>query len=290
MDSGWRKGAIEDCPEMDIQVNEVSFTYPLGVEALHKISFEVKAGESLALIGQNGAGKTTLVKHFNGLLKPTSGRVLVGDWDTRDFSADRLARRVGYVFQNPDDQLFQSSVRAEVMFGPRNLGWEAGKIQEKVQWAMEMVHISRLAERHPYDLSPGERKQVAMASVLAMDTPIVILDEPTTGQDQAGISLVGEVIEQLKSMGKTLITITHDVDFAAEHFDRVAVMAEGKMLLVGDCREVLSNVAVLSRSYVEPPQLMRLAMNLEMQSRPRSVVEFISMWTAEVKQRSDWIR
>lgn len=275
---------------MDIQVSEVSFTYPLGVQALHEISFEVQAGECLAIIGQNGAGKTTLVKHFNGLLKPTSGRILVGEWDTLHFNAAQLARHVGYVFQNPDDQLFQSSVRAEVMFGPRNLGWEAGKMREKVQQAMEMAHIIELAERHPYDLSPGERKRVAMASVLAMDTPVVVLDEPTTGQDQAGIDLIGEVVEKLKSMGKTVIAITHDIDFAAEHFDRVAVMAEGRLLLVGDCREVLSNVEVLRQSFVEPPQLMRLAMKLEMQGRPRSVDEFISMWTSEVKQRSGGIR
>lgn len=269
---------------MDIKVIGLSFTYPLGVEALQDISMEIKAGECLALIGQNGAGKTTLVKHFNGLLKPTSGKVLVGDWDTRDYSTAQLARRVGYVFQNPDDQLFQASVRAEVMFGPRNLGWKEGKIQEKIQQAMEMVQISELAGRHPYDLSPGERKRVAIASVLAMDTPIIVLDEPTTGQDHAGIALIGQLVEQLKSLGKTVITITHDVDFAAEHFERVAVMAGGRLLLTGECRDVLSKVEVLAQSFVEPPQLMRLAMKLEMKGRPTSIDEFIFMWTTELKQ------
>jgi energy-coupling factor transport system ATP-binding protein len=149
---------------------------------------------------------------------------------------------------------------------------------------MEMVRISELAGRHPYDLSPGERKRVAMASVLAMDTPIVVLDEPTTGQDQAGIDLIGQLVEHLKHEGKTVITITHDVDFAAEHFDRVAVMTEGRLVLVGDCREVLSAIELLAQSFVEPPQLMRLAMKLEMKSRPRSVNEFISMWTSELTQ------
>lgn len=266
---------------MDIKVLGLSYTYPLGIEALRNISLEIAAGENLALIGQNGAGKTTLVKHFNGLLTPSSGKVLVGDWDTRNYSAAQLARRVGYVFQNPDDQLFQATVRAEVMFGPRNLGWGIEKIQEKVQQALETARVSELAGRHPYDLSPAERKRVALASVLAMDTPVVVLDEPTTGQDHTGIDLVGNVVEQLKRAGKTVIAITHDVDFAAENFDNAAIMAGGRLLMVGACREVLSAVDMLAESFVEPPQLMRLAIKLGMAGRPRSVDEFLAMWKSE---------
>lgn len=268
---------------MHIQIDSVSFTYPGGVLAVQGVSLEISDGLSLAIIGQNGAGKTTLVKHFNGLLKPTSGSVYVGDWDTRDYSPARLASRVGYVFQNPDDQLFQSSVRKEVMFGPKNLGWEPDKVTQQTEKALELVALTAVAERHPYDLSPGERKRAALASVLAMDTPVIVLDEPTTAQDHTGVALVGEIVEHLKERHKTVITITHDIDFCAEHFERVAVMAEGKLLIEGPTREVLAQADLLARTYVDPPQLMRLAKRLQMKSMPLNVDEFISGYFGEAR-------
>ena len=261
---------------MDIQVDSLSFTYPGGVVALRGLSLKITNGISLAIIGQNGAGKTTLVKHFNSLLKPSSGSVHVGDWDTRDYSPAKLASRVGYVFQNPDDQLFQSSVRKEVMFGPKNLGWEPDKVAEQTEKALAMVGLSAAAEKHPYDLSSGERKRAALASVLAMDTPVIVLDEPTTGQDHLGVALVGEIVEHLKERDKTVITITHDIDFCAEHFERVAVLAEGKLLIEGRTGEVLAQEDLLAQTYVDPPQLIRLAKRLEMKHMPLNVEEFIS--------------
>jgi energy-coupling factor transport system ATP-binding protein len=238
----------------------------------------IQDGEAVAIIGQNGAGKTTLVKHFNSLLQPTSGSVWVGDWDTRDKSAAQLAHRVGYVFQNPDDQLFQSSVRAEVMFGPKNLGMPQNQIDTRTQGALRTVDLGWATDRHPYDLSPGERKRVALAAVLAMDTPALVLDEPTTGQDHVGVALVGEIVEGLKAQGKTVITITHDIDFCAEHFERVVVMASGKILLDGESRSVLAQADLLAHSFVEPPQLVRLAKRLAMDFVPLNVEEFIEAW------------
>lgn len=263
---------------MDIQVDSVSFTYPSGVVALRRVSLHIPSGSSLAIIGQNGAGKTTLVKHFNSLLQPTSGVVMVGDWDTREHSAAELASRVGYVFQNPDDQLFQSTLRKEVMFGPSNLGWQVDRIEEQTRRALEMMALDHAADRHPYDLSPGERKRAAMAAVLAMDTPILILDEPTTGQDHGGIELVGKVVDELNARGKTIITITHDIDFCAEHFEQVAVLANGQLLLEGPAGEVLAQEDLLAETYVEPPQLIRLAKRLEMQNMPLNVEEFIKYY------------
>jgi energy-coupling factor transport system ATP-binding protein len=261
---------------MDIQVESLSFTYPSGVVALRNVSLQISPSESLAIIGQNGAGKTTLVKHFNSLLKPSSGVVTVGGWDTRQHTPAQLAARVGYVFQNPDDQLFQSSVRREVMFGPKNLGWEPEQVEDQTSRALERVGLVALAEHHPYDLSPGQRKRATLAAVLAMDTPIVILDEPTTGQDHDGVELVGKIVEDLKDQAKTVITISHDIDFCAEHFERVAVLANGELLLEGPAREVLAQEEVLARTYVEPPQLIRLAKSLDMSSMPLDVDEFIS--------------
>lgn len=259
---------------MEIRVVDLAYTYPSGVLALNGIYLRIASGECVAIVGQNGAGKTTLVKHFNGLLKPDSGSVWVGDWDTRQQTTARLARRVGYVFQNPDDQLFQSKVLAEVIFGPRNLGFEPDRVTSLADQALKMVGLEQAADQHPYDLSPGERKRVALASVLSMDTPVIVLDEPTTGQDFVGVQRVGEIVEQLKGQGRTVITITHDIDFCAEHFERVIVMAEGRLLLDGDSRTVLAQEETLAQTYVEPPQLVRLAKLLGMTSVPLTVEEF----------------
>jgi len=266
---------------MDLRIESLSFSYPSGVEALHGVSFSIRSGESLALIGQNGAGKTTLVKHLNGLLRPTSGEVWVGDWETRQHTVAELSSRVGYVFQNPDDQLFQSKVLAEVMFGPQNLKWPADRIDQMSHTALEMVRLAEAAERHPYDLSPGERKRVALAAVLAMDTPVVVLDEPTTGQDYAGVHLIGEIVEWLKGQGKTVLTITHDIDFCAEHFERVIAMGGGQVLLDGPARTVLAQTETLAASDVEPPQITRLAAGLGMASFPLTVDEFVSALVQE---------
>jgi len=261
---------------IDVDIDQLSFTYPSGVAALQEVTLYIGAGEGVAVVGQNGAGKTTLAKHLNGLLKPTSGSVRVGGKDTRRFSTAQMASWVGYVFQNPDDQLFQASVKAEVMFGPLNLGWEKKRVEEYAARAVEMVDLEKSLDHHPYDLSPGERRRVALAAVLAMDTPIVILDEPTTGQDFAGVELVGRVVEELKSRGKTVVAITHDIDFCAEHFERTIVMGGGRVLLDGPAREVLARADVLAESYVEPPQLIRLAARLELGSAPLTVEEFVA--------------
>jgi energy-coupling factor transport system ATP-binding protein len=261
---------------MHIDIAFISFTYPPDVIALRDVSLQIDSGEAVAIIGQNGAGKTTLVKHLNGLLRPSSGAVLVGDWDTGQHTTAQLAARVGYVFQNPDEQLFQQTVGREVAFGPRNLGWPAARIEAQVEAALGLTGLSEVAARHPYDLSPGERKRVALASVLAMDTPILVLDEPTTGEDFAGVELVGRIVDDLHRQGKTVIAISHDVDFCAEHFERIVVMAEGRVLLDGPSREVFAQADVLARTYVEPPQVARLASSLDLRTVPLTVDEFIS--------------
>ena len=263
---------------MDIWIDSLSFTYPTGVAALQGVSLRIMPGESVAIIGENGAGKTTLVKHVNGLLKPTSGQVRVGGWDTRERSVAQLASIVGYVFQNPDDQLFESTVWAEVIFGPKNIGLTMEQTIERADAALRTVGLIDLAQKHPYDLSISQRKKVAVASVLAMHTPVLVLDEPTTGQDHNDTELVGQIVEDLKKQGKTVITITHDIDFCAEHFDRVVVMAQGSILLDGPAREILVQSEILAQTHVEPPQLIRLSERLEMKGRPLNVSEFIEFW------------
>ena len=261
---------------MKLQITDLYFTYPTGVEALQGITLTIDSGEQVAIVGQNGAGKTTLVKHFNGLLSPTQGQVFVGDWNTREHSVAKLARRVGYVFQNPDEQLFSRNVGMEVAFGPRNLGYESDKVERLVKDALEMTELTDKTETNPYDLSATWRKMVALASVISMDTDIVIFDEPTTGQDAANIARIANVIKTLRERGRTVITITHDIDFCAENFERVIAMSQGKTLLDGPAREVFGQEEILANTYVDPPQLTRLGKRLGLKETVRNQEEFLN--------------
>ena len=260
---------------MNIQISDLFFIYPAGVAALQGISLTIETGEQVAIIGQNGAGKTTLVKHLNGLLQPTRGQVLIGDWDTGEYSVAKLARRVGYVFQNPDEQLFSRNVGTEIAFGPRNLGYKDDRIQMLVRDALEMTELSDKTETNPYDLSATWRKMVALASVISMDTDIVIFDEPTTGQDAVNIARIAGVIRTLRERGRTVITITHDIDFCAENFERVIAMSQGRILLDGKASEVLGQEEILARTYVDPPQLTRLGKRLGFKENVRNQEEFL---------------
>jgi energy-coupling factor transport system ATP-binding protein len=260
---------------MKIEITDLHFTYPTGLEALQDISLVIEPGEQVAIVGQNGAGKTTLVRHLNGLLQPTAGSVLIGDWDTKKHPVSKLASRVGYVFQNPDEQLFSKDVWTEIRFGPRNLGYPGAKVDELVDHALSLTELSDKTETNPYDLSPTWRKMVALASVLAMDTPIIIFDEPTTGQDAAAVARIANVIAQLHQQGRTVITITHDIDFCAENFARVIALSKGQVLLDGPANEVLGEEEILAQTYVEPPQLTRLGKRLGLKEIVRNQEEFL---------------
>ena len=261
---------------MKIEIKDLRFTYPSGLEAQSGISLTIEAGEQVAIVGQNGAGKTTLVRHFNGLLQPTVGSVVIGDWDTKKYSVAKFASRVGYVFQNPDEQLFSKDVGTEVKFGPHNLGYPKEKIEDLVKRALALTELNDKTETNPYDLSPTWRKMVALASVIAMDTPIVIFDEPTTGQDAVNVARIAHVIAELRREGKTVITITHDIDFCAENFERVIALASGKVLLDGTAREVFAQEEILAQTYVDPPQLTRLGKKLGLKDTVRNQEEFLN--------------
>lgn len=258
-----------------IQVEHVHFAYPGGVQALSDVSLAVQTGEAVGIIGENGAGKTTLVKHLNGLLKPDAGRVLVNGHDTREHTAATLARRVGLAFQNPDDQIFQNSVRKELALGPRNLGFDVQRLEEQVHWALDLVEMGDVLDAHPYDLALSGRKLVAIAAILAMDTPVVVLDEPTTGQDQVGVEVLVRVVRRLRELGKTVITVSHDMDFVARNFPRVVVMANARILLDGPADEVFARPDVLTEAGVQPPLLAQLARRLGWDETPFTVDAFV---------------
>ena len=261
---------------MNLSVENISFTYPGGAEALRGVTLDIASGEAVAIVGENGAGKTTLVKHLNGLLKPTRGRVIVGEWDTREHTVAKMAARVGFVFQNPDDQIIERTVGDEVAFGPRQLGQSAPDALANATAALEMVELAAESGTHPYDLTAPQRKLMTLASVLAMRTPVVIFDEPTMGQDARGVALIGNIIETLKSEDRTVIIITHYIDFCADHFERVVAMADGRVLADGPAADVLAQADLLATTNVEPPQLIRLAQALGLPGAPLSTDGFIA--------------
>ena len=241
-----------------IEFKDVSFQYPNGFSAVENVSFEINEGEAIAIIGQNGAGKTTTVKMVNGLLKPTHGTVLIDGMDTKDYTTAQLSKIAGYVFQNPDDQIFKYHVMDEVMFGPLNIGMSREEAEQKSLAALKTVGLQHLAKENPYDLELSERKLVAIASVLAMNTKVLILDEPTIAQDWEGRNVIRNIIQSLRKEGKTVLAILHDMDFVAESFERVIVMAHGEVLADGTREEVFAQKEVLEKARIEQPYLTRL--------------------------------
>jgi energy-coupling factor transport system ATP-binding protein len=264
-------------------ITDLNYTYPGGVTALNGVNLHIAAGERVAIIGENGAGKSTLVRHLNGLLKPTSGSVTIGDWNTREHSVAALARRVGYVFQNPNDQLFARTVREEVAFGPKNLKFSPEAVRERVDQSLALVGLRGEEDVHPYDLNSSQRRLVALAATLALDTPVLVLDEPTTGQDAVGIARLEAVLTRVSERGKTVICITHDIDFCADHFPRVVVMAGAQIIADGPARQALYDLPTLERAGVEPPAIAQLALGLGMQDRPLTIEEFTDALAAESK-------
>jgi energy-coupling factor transport system ATP-binding protein len=266
-----------------IEITGLEFVYPGGVEALRGVSLVIESGERVAIVGQNGAGKTTLVKHLNGLLQPARGSVTIGGWDTRKLPVAKLAQRVGYVFQNPDEQLFCKDVIHEVSFGPRNLGFPPERITELVKDAIRLMDLTGKETTNPYDLSPSWRKMLALASIVAMDTPVVILDEPTTGQDAKNVERIANLVDILHQRGKTVITITHDSDFCAENFSRMIAMAQGQVLLDGPTHEVMGKTEILATTYVEPAQITRLGQGLGLSAVVCTQDEFLSAYRSRVE-------
>lgn len=254
-------------------VEDIRFSYPSGVEALKGVSLTVKDGEFVAIMGQNGAGKTTLVKHFNGLLKPSSGSVRVNGVETKKTSVAALARNVGFVFQNPDHQLFSETVDEEIAFALKNFGYEADVIEKRITWAVNLLGLTQYRKTSPFMLSGGERKRVALASVLAWDPQILILDEPTIGQDHRQKKNLHQFIMQMQTQGKTIVIVTHDVEFVAECNPRVVLMREGKIVADGEGKDILTNPQVLEQSAIVLPQIAQVFMHLNVSGLPKNVID-----------------
>ena len=270
-----------------VEFDAVSFAYPDGTQALSEVSVRIAPGELVAIVGQNGSGKSTLVRHLNGLLRPTAGRVLLDGRDIRRTHVARLAGVAGLAFQNPDRQLFSGRVSAEVAFGPRNLGIRGDALEERVRAALDAVGLGGEAATNPYDLGYSRRKLLALASVLAMRTPILILDEPTTGQDARGVARVREVVARAAEEGRTVIAITHDMDFAAECFRRVVVMRAGRVALDGPPTVVFAEAAwpELRAAFLEPPAASVVGARLGLGSTP-TAASLVAALVAALKASS----
>jgi energy-coupling factor transport system ATP-binding protein len=243
-----------------LKAEELRYAYPTySVEALRGIDLSIQDGEFIAILGQNGSGKTTLAKHFNGLLKPTSGRVSVQNKPTTEYRQCEIARRVGYVFQNPDHQIFARTVAEEVGFGLKMQNETPKTIERRVAEALEVVGLQGYEEKIPFTLTKGERQRVAVASVLAVRPQVIILDEPTTGLDDRHQQNMMRMLKRLNQTGHTIIIITHSMWVAAECASRTIVMKEGGLLLDGPTRAVFADEARLAEASLHPPPLVRLS-------------------------------
>jgi energy-coupling factor transport system ATP-binding protein len=263
-------GSPTAAPRPILATEGLVHVYPGGTRAVDRVDLSIAAGERIAIIGQNGSGKTTLVRHFNGLLRPTEGRVLVDGADAAGRRVADLAAVVGLAFQDPDRQIFAPKVRTEVAFGPRNLGRSGSALDAAVQAALEATGLAGDADTNPYDLGYSRRKLLALASIIAMGTPVVVLDEPTTGQDARGVERVRRVVAGLADEGRTVVAISHDMRFVAETFERVVVMRDGRVVLDGTPAEAFAESAwpTLASTYLEPPLAARIGARLGMGSTP----------------------
>ncbi len=247
-----------------IRVHNLTYTYEsAGAPTLKDLDLTIGLGEYIAVIGPNGCGKTTLTRHFNALLLPSSGEILVNDLNTRDYANHReIRRRVGMVFQNPDNQIVGMSVEEDVAFGPGNLGLPATEVRHRVDQALELVGLSGLQTRLPHTLSGGQKQLLALAGLLAMDPQIIVLDEPTSSLDPLGKKNVLDLLQKLKGQGIGIIHITHNMDEAALA-DRILVMNQGELIADGCPADILSRVEWLKSLGLAPPHITELMWQLQ---------------------------
>ena len=255
-----------------VSVRDLKYTYDGGVQALAGISLDIRQGEYVAIVGGNGSGKTTLAKNIIGLLRPTSGTISIHGKRVVDQKVATIAHLVGYAFQNPDHQLFCSTVMEEVAFGPRNLGYSQDELERRANHALEAMDLLEVRDRPPFSLTLSRRRRVSIASVIAMDPQVLILDEPTTGLDMRESDDLMASIAKLNIEGRTIVLITHDMKLVAKYARRVVVMSEGKIVLDADPAGVFSDLDALLRSKLVPPPVVRLAYRLSSFGVPRDVL------------------
>lgn len=242
-----------------IELKNASFRYPNGFLANENLNLSIERGESVAIVGLNGAGKTTAVKMMNGLNKPTEGDVLVDGVNTKERTTAQIAKTVGYVFQNPDDQIFNQTVRAEIEYMPRYRKMDESEIKRRVDEAVDLTGIGQYIDQNPFDIPYSTRKFVTIAAILATQPKYMILDEPTAGQDLRGLETLRRLIAHMQEIGVGVITITHDMDFVAENFHRVVAMANKHIVMDDKMENVFSRQDILDQCQIKKPQIAQLS-------------------------------
>jgi len=243
-----------------IETKNVTYEYPDGTKALEDVNFNAEEGKIVALLGPNGAGKSTLFLHFNGILRPTKGSLVVDgeslNYEKKDLL--KIRQKVGIVFQNPDDQLFAPTVLEDVAFGPMNMGLSNEEVEYRVKEALTRVGMEGYEKKAPHHLSGGQKKRVAIAGILAMKPKIMVLDEPTSGLDPKGASQILKLLYQLNSEGMTIVISTHDVDLVPIYASKVYIISQGKIIKEGNPQEVFEDVDTIRGANLRLPRIAHL--------------------------------
>ena len=248
-----------------IEVSDLSHIYDGEIAALKGVNLQIGSGGIIAIVGANGSGKTTLIKHFNGLLHPSEGNVVVKGMNTRNTKTSQLAKVVGYVFQNPDHQIFSSTVLEETLFGLKQMKVPDTEARSRAARALEAVNLYDMRNRHPRQLSHGQRQRLATASVLALETQVLVLDEPTTGQDFVARRQIMSLAMSLESQGRTIILVTHDMSLVAEYATRVIVMTDGQVLANTTPIDLFSQDDILVEAGLKLPPVIEIYRGLDIQ-------------------------
>jgi energy-coupling factor transport system ATP-binding protein len=246
-----------------IMVKSVDYSYPNGTRALKNISLSIHRGEFIAIMGQNGAGKTTLIRLLNGLLKPTRGDIYFEGYNINSKTVATLSKKIGIIFQNPAHQLFSNTVEDEIVFSLKSLGLEKNEIKLKTDNIIRQFNFDNYRDRSPLNLSGGEAKRLAIASILCRDPEVIIFDEPTLGQDEEGITFFLNLIRHELNRERTLILVTHDIEFALDFVPRTILLVNGKIIADGPTKELLINNMLVSKSSLILPQIHQFKIELK---------------------------
>lgn len=261
--------------ETSVRIEHLQLEYPppRRIRALDDVSIELARGTFAAIVGQNGSGKTSLARCVSGYLRPTRGRVLIDDQEVQRIHPARRARHVGYVFQNPDHQLFKESVWDEVAFGLRNLKVGGADLEERVESTLRRLELWQQRDRHPFRLSKGDRQRLAIAAIIVMRPHVLIVDEPTTGQDPSRSREIMGLLAELNAESTTVVVITHVMELVAEYARQVLVLHAGRLLLAGTPRDVFARPDTLAMTRISPPPITRLGLALGLEPLPITIAE-----------------
>ncbi len=240
-----------------IIIKDVRYSYDDGTEAIKGINLNVYGSEIIGIMGQNGAGKTTLIRTLNGLIRPSSGIIYINGENIEVKTIAQLSQKIGIIFQNPQHQLFENSVEDEIRFSLKNLNLSKNEIQNRVESVLKTFNLEKYRERSPLNLSGGETKKLGIASIICRDPEIIVFDEPTLGQDAKEIKFFIELLKKEKEAGKTIIIVTHNIEFAVEHIPRTILMANGSIIADGPTRKLLSNELLVGKSSLVLPQIRK---------------------------------